>query len=103
LRAGTARETRTGARDGTTFRRTIGLGEVTVIPGSWVADGTAASCDIAWLPIPHSSSQLALLMWKARFTKTVMVATPIGHRPNSRSVNEIGKIPAVDLRRADSD
>jgi hypothetical protein len=74
-----------------------------VIPGSWVADGEAASCDIALPPIPHSSSQLALLMWKARFTKTVMAATLIGHRPNSRSVDEIGKMPAVDFRRTDYD
>jgi hypothetical protein len=58
---GTARVTRTGARDGTTFRRTIGLGEVTVMPGSWVAAGAAASCAIAGPPIPHSNSQPALL------------------------------------------
>jgi len=43
LRLGTVRATRTGVRDGTTFRRTIGLGEVTVIPGSWVAVDEAAS------------------------------------------------------------
>jgi hypothetical protein len=37
------RATRTGVRTVTTFRLTIGLGEVTVIPGSWVAVGEAAS------------------------------------------------------------
>jgi len=37
------RATRTGVRYGPTFRRTIGLGEVTVIPGSWVAADEAAS------------------------------------------------------------
>jgi hypothetical protein len=62
LRPETARETRAGVRDGTTLRRTIGLGEVTVISGSWVAGREAASCDIALLPIPHSTSQLAPLM-----------------------------------------
>jgi hypothetical protein len=72
VRPGTARETRTGARAGTTFRLTIGLGEVTVISGSWVAGGGAASCDIALLPIPQSTSQLAPLMWTARLTKNAM-------------------------------
>jgi hypothetical protein len=37
------RATRTGVRDGTTFRLAIGLGEVTEIPGSWVAVDEAAS------------------------------------------------------------
>jgi hypothetical protein len=60
LRPGTARETRTGVRAGTTFRLTIGLGEVTVICGSWVLGGEAASCDMALLPSPHSNIQLAL-------------------------------------------
>jgi len=64
--------TRTGVRDATTFRRTIGLGEVTVIPGSWVAVDEAASWDIALLPIPQISSQLALLTWKARPAKNAM-------------------------------
>jgi hypothetical protein len=63
---------RTGVRDGTTFRRTIGLGEVTVIPGSWVAVDEAASWDIALPAIPHSSSQLALLICKARLAKNAM-------------------------------
>jgi hypothetical protein len=45
-----------------TFRLTIGLGEVTVISGSWVAGGGEAFWDIALLPIPHSSSQLVPLM-----------------------------------------
>jgi hypothetical protein len=63
---------RAGARDGTTFRLTIGLGEVTVISGSGV-DGAAASCDIALLPIPHSTSQLALLIPKARLAADVIV------------------------------
>jgi hypothetical protein len=84
---GTARATRAGARDGTTFRRTIGLGEVTVMPGSWVAAGDAASCAIAWPPIPHSNSQPALLTWKARFTNTAIVPIP-EHPPNSSFVNE---------------
>jgi hypothetical protein len=66
------RATRTGVRDATTFRRTIGLGEVTVIPGSWVAVDEAASWDIALLPIPQISSQLALLTWKARPAKNAM-------------------------------
>jgi hypothetical protein len=55
------------------FRLTIGLGEVTVISGSCVDGGAAASCDIALLPIPHSNSQLALLIPKARLAADIIV------------------------------
>jgi len=91
LRPGTARATRAGVRDGTTFRLTIGLGEVTVISGSCVEDGGgAASCGIALLPIPHSSSQLALLMWKARLTKNAMDQILIEAAAIFVIVNEFG-------------
>src|ERR1700681_556912 len=82
---------RAGVRDGTTFRLTIGLGEVTVISGSCVEDGGgAASCDIALPPIPHSSSQLALLMWKARLTKNAMDQILIEAAAIFVIVNEFG-------------
>jgi hypothetical protein len=54
------------------LRLTIGLGAVTVISGSWAAGGGAASCDIALLLMPQSTSQLAPPMWKARLTKNAM-------------------------------
>jgi len=48
LGTGAARATRAGVRDGTGFRRTIGLGAVTVISGSGVEEGgDAASWAIA--------------------------------------------------------
>jgi hypothetical protein len=66
-----------GVREGTTgFRRTIGLGAVTVISGSCVeADGVAAFCACACAPsaIAHSNSQLAPPKWNARFVLNVIV------------------------------
>jgi hypothetical protein len=44
-----------------------------VISGSGVDGGAAASCDIALLPIPHSTSQLALLIPKARLATDIIV------------------------------
>src|ERR1700687_5989373 len=82
---------RAGAPEGATFRPTIGLGECTVIAGSCVEDGGgAASCDIALPPIPHSSSQLALLMWKARLTKNAMDQILIEAAAIFVIVNEFG-------------
>ena len=76
LRPGAARAIRAGVREGASFRLTIGLGAVTVISGSCcVADGAAASCDIALPFIPNSSKQLAPLMWRARFTSDIMVGS----------------------------
>ena len=74
LRPGAARATRAGVRDGTSFRRTIGLGAVTVISGSCVEDeGVAASSAIALLPIAHSMSQLAPPRWTARLLLNFIV------------------------------
>jgi hypothetical protein len=65
---------RAGVREGTSFRLTIGLGEVTVISGSCVAeDGEAASSAIAPLLIVHSSSQLAPPRWNARLLEKIIV------------------------------
>ena len=69
--AGDARR-RSRRNDG--FRRTIGLGAVTVISGSCVeAGGAAASWAIAPSPIAHSNSQLAPPKWNARFFLNVIV------------------------------
>src|SRR4029077_20594906 len=69
-----ARAARVGVRDGTVRCRTIGLGAVTVISGSCVAeDGAAASSATAGLPIAQSNSQLARLIWRARFFLNVIV------------------------------
>jgi hypothetical protein len=72
---GAARATRAGVREGTTgLRRTIGLGAVTVISGSFVeAAGAAASWAIAPSAIAHSNSPLAPPKWNARFFLDVIV------------------------------
>jgi hypothetical protein len=64
LRPGTARATRTGLGEGTSFRRAIGLGAVTVISGSDVAPPAAAGACVSWAnaaPVhAHSSSDAEL-------------------------------------------
>jgi hypothetical protein len=62
LRPGTARATRTGFGEGTSFRRTIGLGAVTVISGSAVPPpaGACESWDNADPLNAHSSSDAEL-------------------------------------------
>jgi hypothetical protein len=99
LRPGTARATRAGVRDGITFRLTIGLGEVTVISGSGVDDGGgAASCDIALLPNPHSTSQLAPPILRAR--RAIDVIVPILKSfGRIRHRQRIRKLLAVAMRR----
>jgi hypothetical protein len=49
----------------------MGLGEVTVIPGSCV--DWAASCDMALPHMPHNSEQLAALILKVRLLIDVIV------------------------------
>jgi hypothetical protein len=62
LRPDTARPTRTGLGEGTSFRRTIGLGAVTVISGSAVAPPVAAGDCASWanaaLANAHSNAEL---------------------------------------------
>jgi hypothetical protein len=62
LRLGTARATRAGLGEGTSFRLTIGLGAVTVISGRAVAPPVAAGACASWanaaLPNAHSNAEL---------------------------------------------
>jgi len=84
------------------FRLTIGLGEVTVISGSCVDGGAAASCDIALLPIPHSNSQLAPPVLRTRLAIDVIVPI-LRSLGRIRNRQRIRKLLTVDMRRTNLD
>jgi hypothetical protein len=84
------------------FRLTIGLGEVTVISGSCVDGGAAASCDIALLPIPHSNSQLAPPVLRTRLAIDVIVPI-LKSLGRIRNRQRIRKPLTVDMRRTNLD
>jgi hypothetical protein len=77
LRPGTAPATRTGFGEGISFRRTIGLGAVTVMPGSGVAPPVAAGACVSWanaaLANVHSSSDAELEARSVRLNENDIV------------------------------
>jgi hypothetical protein len=82
-------------REGTTgFRRTIGLGAVTVISGSGV-EAAGAFCAAAPSAIAHSNSPLARPKWNARFVLNVIVPILIPSMVTDRfrfSLRSIGRV-----------
>jgi hypothetical protein len=98
LRAVTARATRTGLGEGTSLRRTIGLGAVTVISGSAVAPVAAGAC-LSWAnaapPNAHSNAELEASNVRLNRNDIVLILP--------RPYPLYGLQLAVDVRRTDFD
>jgi hypothetical protein len=104
LRLLTARARRPGLADGTGFRRTIGLGAVTVISGKAVAAplaGACASCAEA-APNAHNNSDAEPEARSLRFNDNDIVLILPKPNPLTSPTNQDCDFP-VDVRRTDFD